>query len=1435
MSDFDNLDEMTGSMSDWVSKKQQATTMTPITPAKNDKLFEVRTKISADPSHPDVAKIIEALDSKQPNGLKDAMSVADASDAPEFLNEFAQAYAQNDGQAEGKWLFVRQIQQGKKGKNAKVKVELSYDQDGDLNVVDVPKSMIYAVDGRKWKKTGINNLLPQQPVESTPDSDVEPPTPATSQESVVSVDNPTPDMADENPVMDSSSTPSSPQDHAPDMPSPTDDDPLIALIGGKTVEALNQLNLRSGVKIADLDMKEFKVVNGTSGPVKIIGDNGDEMEISNILSGSNFGPIGAEGNFVSFTAQNMGDVLYRRFTDLVQEMSSKDNREVTVEQLRAIRKHMDALSRVFGFDDPNQLEAFFAAWLMKDSTCRLTGIPGTGKTTVINSAATLLANSYGFNVGRRYLAQKPVMQGQEHEYLLFPAGQSYDVNYGDKNAQATYRAWEQWRFNEWKQISNNSGAYLYDFRFLQETSDSGYAKIPMSPRQFAELLLATPILDENGLNTNKIKASPISTSALREVFGSKGLPNGITDRDGFAVYLTTPLYNDSGANEGFALREFLLEHFFDDRLLDKANGMKQICDEMLNECGIAKIDYDKRAEEILYGIEIRQITDKQIVGGEEKEVAAYQFDPTPRPIVTQPVKFFNEANRSGSGVEDAILGLIAEQTVEYRGQTFSSPSFVAWMDTNPHQKGNDLAFVDRIDMELYFGTLTLGGRFNTLVERYGGAASKGSRPEFQLIDRMLLNKGASRFLKPMRFQDLNNVWGTIIDLPFNASGVAEDVQGALLDISMIATLFTQRFMVQEKQDEIYGMPHVFKKDDDVFASPLVDISTTTNSAYEGQHQEAIDKYGSGKNGVPYQAPVLITRMLGFRFANSLVKMTRALAFLRGKDHVTRQEVIDALPYCVGHRLGPAREGEDPKGRDIGIVRDAMRLTNEQEFIRDIILNGYVLRNTPSGMGNNAGKPSLFDLWDSFLKNCMTHMDSTDAYWKYEKGVLLDIKNKVRNGGTGITPVHWSIATMIVETERRANQYKSRYSSYLERIQRPQSRFGGAGEKKTPEDLQKAQLLANTSAAQYFKVRGDIAADPFLFSDDRGKLLALVDSKINAMCGKTLKATLTPNAANFMAIAPTEGAEYEMGAGQTFASFDGTIGGPSSTSFKWRCYGDAMGAWGNMVTNGANLQAQIAKLGATGSTDNFLDVGGADFESNQDLSITAQFIIPAQGDAVENPKFNSRMQSLFDTFAQYTSEGVQIGDVAVGVSGILENYNDLDEYASQAEYLLNEWLSKTASDQAKTDQVMKQGFNACFRLGHIDTGVEDSMKVKMANGRETTIKGEDDLRLWLSLRCIQGDNKTDGGEAIVSVFAAITSACMRPIRGADGSMVVDSDGNPTEWEVLPFTDDQTYNRSRYSGTEAEWSEMQYQDIGNLTTRDYRLYTQLALRAIGDETL
>ena len=73
--------------------------------------------------------------------------------------------------------------------------------------------------------------------------------------------------------------------------------------------------------------------------------------------------------------------------------------------------------------------------------------------------------------------------------------------------------------------------------------------------------------------------------------------------------------------------------------------MANIVAEMLEECGVAKIDYDKRAEEILYGIEIRQITEKNPLT--QVTTSSYQFDPTPRPVVTQPIKFFNEAKGFG--------------------------------------------------------------------------------------------------------------------------------------------------------------------------------------------------------------------------------------------------------------------------------------------------------------------------------------------------------------------------------------------------------------------------------------------------------------------------------------------------------------------------------------------------------------------------------------------------------------------------------------------------------------------------------------------------------------------------------------------------------------------------------------------------------------------
>jgi len=1365
--------------------------------------------ISADPQNDTVGIIIDLINAGDDEG---ARRVASESEAPEFLGAFVDEVLANGGQDADRWMFIRRIHAGAKGKNSPVTVELGYKADGDVDIVSVPKDMIYRVDMRSWKNS---DMLPK-------------PSTSTGGDSIVSDSNPAPLPADNNPVADSASTPGNASGDA--VPPTDDNNELAELIGGQAVAGLKQLGLLDGVQIADTSITDFRVIEGIKPPnIKIIGSNGEEMEVGTIQPRSSFGPSGQKGDFIPYSPENMGEVIWRNIQGMIAAEDNRGGKELMVEQLKMIRKHMDSLSGVFGFDDPRQLEAFFCAWLMEDSTCRLSGIPGTGKTTVINSAASLLANSYGFTEMPRYRAKRSNPQaGTPNEVFIFPAGQKYSVQYGDKKFQETLRAWEDWRFTDWKRNSQFSGSYLYDFKFLQRKSDSGYAKHPMSPEDFARLLLA-----ESSGNTLTATAIPYPT--LEALFNSHNanVPDSVTNKDGFAQDRGTTFYTDAGANEGYAFREFLLEHFYDIRLGDKESGVPSridlICAEMLNECGIAKIDYDKRAEEILYGVEIRQITEDDPLS--ERSVASYQFDPTPRPIVTQPVKFFNEANRSGSGVEDAILGLIAERTVEYRGQTFNSPKFVAWMDTNPHQKGNDLAFVDRIDMELLFGTLSLGGRMKALTERYS-PQSKGSRPEYQLIQRMKYNSSDERFIAPMRFEDLANVWKTINGLDFNASGSDKEEGGALLDISLLSVLFTQRWMMQANEVEFYGGTHKFKDSDDIFSSPLTDISTTTNSQFESQHADWWKRFGSPDQTEGTQAPVLITRMLGFRFSNSLIKMTRAMAFLRGKDYVTRQEVIDALPYCVGHRLGPAREGEDPKGRDIGILREGMVVANEQDFIREIIMNGYVLQNTPSLMGgSDASNNSLMDTWDSFYKMAKNYMDSTNGYWKYESDVVKPLKSSIRNASSAITPVHWSIATMVVESVKSSPAYRERYKSYQERLQRPASK---EGTRRTDKEEQIRQLMADVSASQYMKIRGEIAGNPYLFSDDRANLLSLADSKITSICGNVLKVTSNTAAtskynSNYMAV-PTDkpDAEWMVNPKSTignFTAFSNSIGGPNATKSLWRCYGDGMGAWGRIVSQAKNQSTGgLINLGA--NNEDYLKFSG-DYDSNQNIGFTHQFRIPQQGDVVEDGTFIATMNNLLMSALsnRILEGGVVIGPKTSGY-GVLETISDIQQYQEKASVLLGQWLSRpSGAPMSEVNATLKQGYNACFRLNHALGGVGESMKT-LVNGKMVDIEGQDELRLWLSMRCIQGKNDT-GTQATIGFYVGITSACMRPTRNATGDLILDKDNNPVAWEVLPMDSDDTYNPANYVSAD----EM-YQDIGNMTIQDFKVITQACMEAIAE---
>jgi len=125
-----------------------------------------------------------------------------------------------------------------------------------------------------------------------------------------------------------------------------------------------------------------------------------------------------------------------------------------------------------------------------------------------------------------------------------------------------------------------------------------------------------------------------------------------------------------------------------------ARHLDNIVHEMRSETGTIKGSKKKTAEETLYTTEISMVQDVDATG---KPLTQYVFQPVPRPIVTQPFKFINEANRLSEDTEDALLGLVAERQVEYRGEIFDSPHYVIFADLNPHkcQAANSMVMIRR--------------------------------------------------------------------------------------------------------------------------------------------------------------------------------------------------------------------------------------------------------------------------------------------------------------------------------------------------------------------------------------------------------------------------------------------------------------------------------------------------------------------------------------------------------------------------------------------------------------------------------------------------------------------------------------------------------------------------------------------------------------------
>ena len=1271
-------------------------------------------------------------------------------------------------------------------------------------------------------------------------------------------------------------------------------------------------------------------------------DTGSKLSLSSIETGS-LSPAGM------FSDERIKKTIEDKITRLGSMFMDDDTRARQAQRLSNIRRINESLTSVFGFDDPRQAEAFLAAWLMKDSTCRLSGIPGTGKTTAVESAGLLLANSYGFDAESRFLPKNP--KDPDSSFFTFEKGQEYDA-YLNNNAGGIRVAWDQWRFTEWydydeytgvkidRQVRQEkdvvSGSYLFDNTFLQQKYEipkttGEISMMPklgsMKPGEFREALLnvwiwkdeQTNLLDESksfvyhilpinlGLEAfaggdgrierGQLHPTEPKYKAMYEVNYSRILLPGITVPDGSTLAEEVTKLNlrtDAGRNEGYDLREWLMTHYYDSRVLKEDNpaGWTEIKGEMLREIGTAKIDYDKRADEVLYGMDIRQVSRKDPID-KEKTISSYEFEPIPRPVVTQPIKFFNEANRSQSGVEDAILGLIAEKEVEYRGRSFRSPPFVAWMDTNPHQKGNDLAFVDRIDMELLFSTVTLGQRYIQLNAQYNPQSISTKSMEKEAIsqpqDRIIFDSeigiasDTPKKAHSLRIFDLMRLWSYIDKIPFNNTGGDLNNYNGLRDISLLSVMFTQRFMskpiVNQTGSESREMPLPDARK--IHSSPLIDISKASNeSLLEGESPPGFEVNATAfgdptSDDVETQTPTLFKRVLGFRFTKSLVKLSRAFAFLRGKDFVTRTEILDALPYVIGHRMGPARAGDDPKGKDVGFISGAMgALTSEQELVKELIVAGYVKSSADPDASAAATtgvwdplaseevnpntmdrKNTLLDVWDAYYQRCISVLQSAGNFTEYEQKILDPLKTAINGSATNetslrTTPIHWHIAAMVVEQEKKADEgdclrqddgmtYATRYNTYFKAMNLPANRKINPLISDAPSTAESIQL--DYSLYDYYYLRGKIANDPLLFTDDRTYLLELVESRIQAFVGSSFN--LNP----------------EDTSNVTYALSSDTIWNPDSDLVSKyvvkpnpgvainSTYNDAIGGYGQLFGN-IDESFDINSLMPNEEYEEiFIVESSADFSyqmSNQKMRITGSYhheqdfnddFVPISSTTARSPRtYLAASDAVTDVFRPWTNAGVVIDRSSRTISeDNLDFAVTMEDIESALESILEnptmtpaEAINEVTPLQWMQDVFTPTGAIFCFELRHHTSSRKANsllllMKDKgLVNKDATEIPG-DNLRLWVwvAANIKEDDEEFSKTVSLVTTYGITSEFLENTVLIGN---TIDLPGNFVSIDNEDFYD---------SGNSAEDD---YLDSGNITEADVSAYNTLFREAVRRST-
>jgi hypothetical protein len=449
----------------------------------------------------------------------------------------------------------------------------------------------------------------------------------------------------------------------------------------------------------------------------------------------------------------------------------------------------------------------------------------------------------------------------------------------------------------------------------------------------------------------------------------------------------------------------------------------------------------------------------------------------------------------------------------------------------------------------------------------------------------------------------------------------------------------------------------------------------------------------------------------------------------------------------------------------------------------------------------------------------------------------------------ITPIHWHIATMVIDEERKASPDKTlrNYSGSFSGISGSPANADNPKTYSQMYDRYQNMILDPTgdgsepALMDYYRIRGYVARETNLFTNDRNRLLKAIDDEVRAVSGVSIS---SPSAS--IHAVPQAVSEWSGGSAKTAEQNDlydeTSTMFPRPQIFAWRTYDDGMGAWGKLIGLGQQQGLTALRVSSASQTSEIASIlplqQGITALNNSQQSMRVITRYPVKDlDVHHNNILDvlSNMSSRFEPLIQ--GEGYTFTNF--GLDTMTMNGRSFKRWIADAERRVRDVVMAESSDVASSFGELV----GVFELAHAPT-----VTSKIPTYGVNFTQADDNLRLWVRLDLAGGASGNEvafgDNEYRTLVFTAgITSALATTRWKADDDGTGGIGGNLEGDQIicLPLSFRPQYLTATYTESNAWGSAANdfvkankkdlgvksttcycLMDLGNMTLRDRTFY-------------